>query len=62
MVVESAPVDGAELVSCDVCLVGGVSACVLIDGARSPLSEGQCSVQESVLEYLWVQYALGQSF
>ena len=54
--------DGAELVSCDVCLVGGVSACVLIDGARSPLSEGQCSVQESVLEYLWVQYALGQSF
>jgi len=37
--------DGVGLVSCDVFLVGGVCACVLVDGAGSRLSEGQCSVQ-----------------
>ena len=49
-------------VPCKGFLVGGTCACVLVDGAGSLLSEGQCSVQESVLEYLWVQYAFGQSF
>ena len=62
MVVDSAPMDGVGLVSCDVFLVSGTCACVLVDGAGSLLSEGQCSVQESVLEYLWVQYAFRQSF
>ena len=37
--------DGIGLVSCDVCLVDGACACVVVDGAGSPLSEGQCSVQ-----------------
>ena len=42
---ESAPTDGVGLVSCDVFLVGGACACVLlVDGAGSRLSEGQCSV------------------
>ena len=41
--------DGVGLVSCDVFLVGGASACVLGDGAGSRLSEGQCSVQWQVL-------------
>ena len=31
---------GTRLVSCDVFLVGGSCACVLIDGAGSHLSEG----------------------
>ena len=39
------PVDGVGLVSCDVFLVGGACACVLVDGAGSHLSEGRCSVQ-----------------
>ena len=42
---ESTPVKGVALVSYDVFLVGGARACVLVDGAGSPLSEGQCSVQ-----------------
>ena len=37
--------DGVGLVPCDVCLVDGVCACVLVDGAGSPLSEGQGSAQ-----------------
>lgn len=37
--------DGGGLVPYDVLLVGGACACVLVDGARSPLSERQCSVQ-----------------
>ena len=37
--------DGVGLVSCDVFLVGGACACVLVNGAGSHLSEGQCSVQ-----------------
>ena len=37
--------DGVGLVSCDVFLVEGACACVLVDGAGSHLSEGQCSVQ-----------------
>ena len=37
--------DGVGLVYCDVFLVGEVCACVLVDGAGSHLSEGQCSVQ-----------------
>ena len=36
--------DGVGLVPCDVFLVGGACACVLVDGAGSRLSEGQCSV------------------
>ena len=36
--------DRVGLVSCDVFLVGGACACVLVDLAGSPLSEGQCSV------------------
>ena len=39
------PVDGVGLVSCDVFLVGGACACVLVDGAGSHLSEEQFSVQ-----------------
>ena len=35
MVVDSAPVDGVGLESCDVFLVGETSACVLVDGAGS---------------------------
>ena len=45
MAVESAPVDGVGLESCDVFLVGETCACVLVDGARSQLSQGQCHVQ-----------------
>ena len=37
--------DGVCLVPCDVCLVGGACACVLVDGAGSPLSEEQGSAQ-----------------
>ena len=37
--------DGVGLGSCDVFLVGGACACVLVAGAGSRLSEGQCSVQ-----------------
>ena len=37
--------DGIGLVSCDVFLVGRAYVCVLVDGAGSRLSEGQCSVQ-----------------
>ena len=41
--------DGVGLVSCDVFLGGGACACVLlVGGAGSPLSEGQCSVHWSV--------------
>ena len=36
---------GAGVVSCDVILVGGACAYVLVDAAGSHLSEGQCSVQ-----------------
>ena len=35
MVVDSAPVDGVGLESCDVFLVGETCACVLVDGAGS---------------------------
>ena len=45
LVVEAVPVEGVGLVSCDVFLVSGTCACVLVDGAGSPLSEGQFSVQ-----------------
>ena len=45
LVVESAPMDGVGLVSCDVFLVGRAYVCVLVDGGGSRLSEGQCSVQ-----------------
>ena len=41
----SASTDEVGLVSCDVFLVWGACACVLVDGAGSCLSEGQCSVQ-----------------
>ena len=41
----SAPTDEVELASCYVFLVGGACARVLVDGAGSCLSEGQCSVQ-----------------
>ena len=37
--------DGVGLGSCDVFLVGGACAYVLVDAAGSHLSEGQCSVQ-----------------
>ena len=37
--------DGVGFMPYDVFLVGGARACVLVDGAGSPLSEGQCSVQ-----------------
>ena len=37
--------DGVGLESCDVFLVGETCACVLVDGAGYPLSEGQFSVQ-----------------
>ena len=40
----SAPVDGVELVPCEVFLVGGAYACVLVDGDGS-VSKGQFSVQ-----------------
>ena len=36
---------GVGLVSCDVFLVGGACACILVDGAESCLSERQYSVQ-----------------
>ena len=36
---------GVGLVSCVVFLVGGACASILVDGAGSHLSEGQCSVQ-----------------
>ena len=45
LVVESASVDGVGLESCDVFLVGGACACVLVDEAGSHLSERQCRVQ-----------------
>ena len=45
LVVESAPVHGVGLVFCDVFLVGGACACVLVAGAGPRISEGQCSVQ-----------------
>ena len=45
LAVESAPVDGVGLVSCDVSLAGGACARVLVDAAGSCLSEGQRSVQ-----------------
>ena len=37
--------DGSGLVSCEVYLVGGACACVLVAGAGPRISEGQCSVQ-----------------
>ena len=43
LVVESVPVEGVGLVSCDVSLVGGACVCVKVD--RACLFEGQCSVQ-----------------
>ena len=43
--VESAPVDGVGLAPYDVFLVEGACACVLVNGARSPLPERQCSLQ-----------------
>ena len=45
LVVESAPVDGVGLMSYDIFLVGGACAFVLVDGAGSCLSQGQCRVQ-----------------
>ena len=45
LVVESAPMDGVGFVSCDVSLVGGACACVMVDRAGSCLFEGECSVQ-----------------
>ena len=45
LVEESATVEGVGLESCDIFLVGGACACVLVEGAGSPLSERQCSVQ-----------------
>ena len=42
---ESALVHGIGLVSCDVFLLGGACACVLVAGAGSRLSKGQLSVQ-----------------
>ena len=61
--VESSPVDGVGLVSVLGCFPGGrACAYVLVDGAGSRLSEGQCSVQQLVLECLGFQYAFGQSF
>ena len=57
----STPVDGIGLVSCDVFMVRGACACVLVDGARSRLSRAvQCRLVG--LESLWVQYVFGQSF
>ena len=57
---ESAPIDGVGLMSCDVFLVVGACACVLlVDGAEPRLSEGQCSERYSVWGvsvgsvYLW---------
>jgi len=38
-------VDGVGLESCDIFLLGGACACVLVDGAGSHHSEGQCRVQ-----------------
>jgi len=43
---EAAPVAWVGLVFCYIFLVGGARACVLVDGAGSHLSEGQCSVQQ----------------
>jgi len=45
LAVESAPVDGVGLVSYDIFLVGGACGYVLVDGAGSPVSEGQYRIQ-----------------
>ena len=37
--------DGVGLVSYNIFLVGGACGCVLVDGAGSPVSEGQCRIQ-----------------
>ena len=44
---------------CEGFLVWQICACVLVDGARSCLSEGQCWVQQCVLGCVWVDMALG---
>ena len=52
--------DGVGPMPCEGFLFGGTCACVLMDGAGSCLSGGQCH-SSGVFWCLWVLYGFGQA-